>query len=151
VVHTSTASYGKITASPDLEGISPEEMAKAGVVAFFSIAKEWGLDTDEARSLLGNPSRSRYYELKNAKAGACRGLSDDELDRLAYVTGIYAALNILYHPDSHQEWLRKQSQVPAEAFYRPWGSGSPLGYMLTGKLKALADVYEYLNTERGGM
>jgi len=42
-------------------------------------------------------------------------------------------------------------QGHAEAFYRPWGSDSPLGYMLTGKLKALADVYEYLNTERGGM
>jgi len=75
VAHTSTASYGKITASPGYpEGISSEEMAKAGVVAFFNIAKEWGLDTDEARSLLGNPSRSRYYELKNAKAGACRGI-----------------------------------------------------------------------------
>lgn len=135
----------------DLEDVSREEMAEAGVAAFFAIAKEWGLTNDEARILLGNPSRSRFYELRRGNPGTCHSLSEDELDRLAYFTGIYAALNILYSPDSHSEWLRNKSTMPAEALYRPWGTGSPLAYMLTGKLKALADVYEYVNAERGGM
>ena len=135
----------------DLEDVSREEMAEAGLSAFFAIAKEWGLNIDQARSLLGNPSRSRYYELRKLDTAATRRLSDDELDRLAYITGIYAALNILYSPDSHAEWLNNDSRMPADAMYRPWGKGSPLAYMLTGKLKALADVYEYLNAERGGL
>ena len=134
-----------------LEDVSREEMAEAGLSAFFGIAKEWGLSNDEARTLLGNPSRSRFYELRRGDPGASHRLSDDELDRLAYITGIYAALNILYTPDSHGEWLRNDSQMPVDAMYRPWGAGSPLGYMLTGKLKAIADVYEYVNAERGGV
>lgn len=134
-----------------LEDVTREEMAQAGASAFFNIAKEWGLSNDEVRTLLGNPSRSRFYELRRGSQAACRSLSDDELDRLAYFTGIYAALNILYSLNSHSEWLRNESRMPAEALYRPWGTGSPLGYMLTGKLKALADVYEYVNAERGGM
>ena len=134
-----------------VEDVSREEIAEAGVAAFFAIAREWGLSNDEARILLGNPSRSRFYQLRRGNPGTCHSLSEDELDRLAYFTGIYAALNILYSPDSHCEWLRNASTMPAEALYRPWGTGSPLGYMLTGKLKALADVYEYVNAERGGM
>ena len=135
----------------DLEDVSREEMAEAGLLAFFAIIKEWELSNDEARTLLGNPSRSRFYELRRGDLGASRRLSDDELDRLGYITGIYTALNILYTPDSHGEWLRNDSQMPVDAMYRPWGNGSPLGYMLTGKLKAIADVYEYVNAERGGL
>ncbi len=134
-----------------LEAVSREDMAQAGLAAFFSIASEWDLTNDEAQTLLGNPSRSRFYELRRSEPGASHRLSDDELDRLAYLTGIYAALNILYTPESHGEWLHNESQLPVDALYRPWGTGSPLGYMLTGKLKALADVYEYVNAERGGL
>ncbi len=131
--------------------VSREEMAAAGVSACFAIAAEWGLTNEQARILLGNPSRSRFYELRRSSPATCRSLSDDELDRLAYLSGIYAMLNILYSADSQSEWLRNESRVPVDALYRPWGSGSPLGYLLTGKLKALADVYEYVNAERGGV
>jgi hypothetical protein len=132
-------------------GFSREEQAEAGLEAFFAIAHEWGLGNEEARILLGSPSRSRFYDLRRGASGAIRSLSEDTLDRLAYLTGIYAALNILYTPDSHIDWLRNDSQVPAEAMYRPWGLGSPLAYLLKGKLKALADVYDYLNSERGSV
>lgn len=135
----------------DAAGFTREEQAEAGLQAFFAIAGEWGLSNEEARVLLGSPSRSRFYELRRGSPGAIRSLSEDTLDRLAYLTGIYAALNILYTPDSHGDWLRNPSQVPAEAMYRPWGLGSPLAYLLTGKFKALADVYDYLNSERGGV
>ena len=140
-----------LLSTQDLEDMSREEMAEAGLSAFFALVKEWGLSNEQAQTLLGNPSRSRFYELRRGTPGAIHRLSDDELDRLAYITGIYAALNILYTPDSQTEWLRNSSQMPADAMYRPWGTGSPLAYMLTGKLKALADVYEYVNAERGGL
>ncbi len=132
-------------------GFSREEQAEAGLDACFAISSEWGLGNEETRILLGSPSRSRFYELRRGATGAIRSVSEDTLDRLAYLTGIYAALNILYTPDSHIDWLRNDSQVPAEAMYRPWGLGSPLAYLLTGKLKALADVYDYLNSERGSV
>lgn len=132
-------------------GFTREEQAEAGLQAFFAIAGVWGLGNEEVRVLLGSPSRSRFYELRRGSPGAIRSVSEDTLDRLAYLTGIYAALNILYAPDSHGDWLRNPSRVPAEAMYRPWGLGSPLAYMLTGKLRALADVYDYLNSERGGV
>ncbi|RMG32627.1 MAG: DUF2384 domain-containing protein [Gammaproteobacteria bacterium] len=137
----------EVEALPDVDR---EAQARAGLKAFFAIADEWGLTAEQARQLLGGPSRSRFYDLKRGKASAVRSLSDDELDRLAYLSGIYADLNLLYAPESHQEWLRNRSQIPQDAFYRPWGLGNPLNYMLQGGLKALADVYEYLNTERGG-
>ena len=135
---------------PDSLAIPREGQAAAGLKAFFHIVDEWGVSVDEARRLLGNPSRSRFYDLRSGKPSAVRSLSDDELDRLAYLSGIYAMLNLLYAQDSHDAWLRNESRLPAEALYRPWGLGSPLAYMLSGKLKALADVYEYLDAERGG-
>lgn len=146
----SRADPDKITAKEAAE-FTREEQAEAGLGAFFAIAGEWGLSNEEARVLLGSPSRSRFYELRRGSPGAIRGMSEDTLDRLAYLTGIYAALNILYAPESHGDWLRNESRMPAEAMYRPWGLGSPLAYMLTGRLKALADVYDYLNSEHGGV
>ncbi len=133
-----------------LAEVPRDVQAAAGLKAFFRIVKEWGLNVNEARRLLGNPSRSRFYDLRAGKPAAVRSLSDDELDRLAYLAGIYAMLNLLYTPESQAAWLRNPSRLPAEAMYRPWGTGSPLDYMLTGKLKALADVYEMLDAERGG-
>ena len=124
-----------------MDGISRTAMAKAGMQALSAIADEWGLNTEQQRKLLGNPGRSRYFDLK---AGRQSRLSDDELDRLAYLTGIYAALNILYDPDNTLLWLRNPSERDSI-----WHGQSPLEYMLSGKLVALADVYRYLNGLRG--
>lgn len=135
----------------DIGDISRYDMAKAGLSAAFAITAEWNLSNEELRVLLGNPSRSRFDELRRGKSGTIHSLSVDELDRLAYITGIYAMLNMLYSPASHPEWLRNASKLPSEALYRPWGAGSPLGYMLTGKLKAVADVYDYMSAECNGM
>lgn len=123
------------------DGVSRTEMAKAGLLALSAIAGEWGLNTEQQRRLLGNPGRSRFFDLK---AGRQSRLSDDELDRLAYLSGIYAALNILYDPDNTLLWLRNPSE-PGSI----WHGQSPLEYLLTGKLVALADVYRYLNGLRG--
>lgn len=134
-----------------MDHIGHDEMAEASVAAFFQIVSEWGLRSTEARILLGNLSRSRFYELRDCKHRTVRGLAEDELDRLAYIIGIYAALNLLYTPESQQPWLRNKSRLPVDVMYRPWGEDSPLSYMLTGKLKAIADVYDHLNAELGGV
>lgn len=129
------------TLAEPLEGVSRTEMAKAGLQALSAIAGEWGLNTEQQRRLLGNPGRSRFFDLKGGRQSR---LSDDELDRLAYLTGIYAALNILYDADNTLLWLRNPSEPDSI-----WRGQSPLDYMLSGKLVALADVYRYLNGLRG--
>jgi len=121
--------------------VSPAEMAEVGLTAFFAIAREWGLNREQQRRLLGSPGRSRFYSMVREHKGA---LSNDELDRLSYIVGIYAALNILYNPENTLRWLRHPGEPDA-----PWGGMSPLEYMLTGKLVALADVRRYLDALRG--
>ncbi len=127
--------------NPDNSTVSKHDMAEAGLLAYFSIAGEWGINTSEQRTLLGNPGRSRFFELK---AGKTYSVSDDELDRLAYVLGIYSALNILYSPENAILWLKNSSE-PGSI----WRGQSPLAYLLTGKMMALIDVYRYLNGLRG--
>lgn len=148
---TTVLKLDNLLATERMGNIGHDEMAEAGVTAFFQIVSAWGLRSAEARILLGNPSKSRFYELRDCKQSTVRGLSGDELDRLAYITSIYAALNLLYTAESQQPWLRNKSRLPVDVMYRPWGEDSPLGYMLTGKLKAIADVYDYLNSELGGV
>ncbi|MCB1858601.1 MAG: DUF2384 domain-containing protein [Gammaproteobacteria bacterium] len=128
--------------SPPDEAVSREESARAGLKAFFAITDEWGLNTEQQRRLLGNPGRSRFFQLKSGKR---TGVSDDELDRLAYVIGIYAALNILYNPENCLRWLGNPSKADSL-----WRGQSPLTYMLDGGMAALVDVYRYLNGLRGG-
>ena len=61
--------------------------------AFFRLVGLWGLTMEEARVLLGRPSRARLY---NWKAGRVRGLPHDTLQRISYLLGIHKALQILY-------------------------------------------------------
>ena len=111
------------------------------IAAFSGIAEEWGLNTDEQRRLLGNPGRTRFFAMKRGESTA---LSDDELDRLAYLTGIYALLNILYNAEGVHAWLTHPSRADSI-----WGGQSPLDYLKTGRMEALIDVYRYLNGLRG--
>ncbi|HEY5601788.1 MAG TPA: hypothetical protein VIM41_01640 [Gammaproteobacteria bacterium] len=123
------------------DDVSHEAQAAAGLTAFFAITREWGLSVDEQRRLLGNPSRSRFFEMKK---GNCVSLSDDELDRLSYLVNIYAALNILYSPENQILWLKNPGR-PGSL----WQVQSPLSYLTSGKLMALIDVSRYLNGMRG--
>lgn len=121
--------------------ISQEELNEAALSAFFQIASEWKLNNDNQRLLLGNPGRSRFFEMKKNSPPK---LSDDELDRLAYIIGIYSVLNVLYSEENCTQWLANPSKPTSI-----WRGQSPMEYMLTGKMIALADVYRYLNGLRG--
>ena len=108
--------------------------------AFFRLAGLWGLGMDEARVLLGQPSRARLY---NWKAGKVRGLPHDTLQRISYLLGIHKALQILYSdPDLADAWVRR----PNAAF----GGQSALERMLAGDVSDLAAVRAHLDAARGG-
>lgn len=121
----------------DLEDPHASEVAKR---AFFRIADLWGLSSDDARVLLGQPGRSTFFSWKKGQGGS---LSRDEFERVSYVLGIYKGLQVLF-PDNAQadEWIKK----PNEAF----GGRSALDRMLGGNVSDLHAVRVYIEQVRGG-
>jgi hypothetical protein len=108
--------------------------------AFFRLVELWGLSMEQARSLLGQPSRATMY---NWKAGRARTLPHDTLRRISYLLGIYKALQILYRdPQLADAWIRR----PNAAF----GGQSALERMLAGDVVDLAAVRTHLDAARGG-
>jgi Protein of unknown function (DUF2384) len=108
--------------------------------AFFRLTELWGLTMEQARLLLGRPSRATLY---NWKAGRVRSVPYDTLRRVSYLLGIYKALQILYcDPQLADAWISR----PNAAF----GGQSALERMLAGDLADLAAVRAHLDAARGG-
>jgi len=118
------------------------EQLKAGLKAFFRITDEWALTRDQRRALLGNPGTTLYSEWK-AGTIKTRSVSTDLLDRLSYIVGIYKDLGIMHSKENQQLFLANPTKIA------PFNDISPLEYMLSGHLVALADVRRYLDYRRG--
>jgi hypothetical protein len=113
----------------------------AGLRAFFEIKEKWQLSYEEARTLLGQPGKSTYYNWQRGQVGDVVHRLD-LATRLSYVLGIFKALNEIYeHPELADSWVRK----PNAAF----GGQSALDRMLGGQVVDLARVREYLDSVRG--
>jgi hypothetical protein len=113
-----------------------------GLRAFFAIADKWGLSNDEAMVLLGQPSRTTFYNWKKGEVAQTAHSLDLEA-RLSYVLGIFKALELIYQrPELADRWVRQ----PNSAF----GGQSALGRMLGGQIVDLAAVRDYLDDVRGG-
>jgi hypothetical protein len=122
-------------------GVSETGIA-AGLRAFFVIADRWDLSADEARALLGHPSRSTFYNWKSGDIGQVAH-SFDLASRLSYVLGIFKALEILYsRPELADAWVRRPNQA--------FGGQSALDRMRAGQMVDLAAVRTYLDSARGG-
>jgi hypothetical protein len=122
---------------------STRELSAAGLRAFFNIARDWGLSTDEQMVLLGAPGRSTFFKWKSAPEAA--DLKRDTLERLSYLLGIYKALQVLL-PDTTaaDAWVKK----PNAALL--FGGRSALDRMLGGNVADLVAVRQYLDARRGG-
>jgi hypothetical protein len=122
---------------PDAAALGREAVA---IRSFFRLAELWGLSMEQARILLGQPSRATLY---NWKGGKVRGLPYDTLRRISYLLGIWKALQILYaEPGLADAWLKR----PNEGF----GGQSALERMLAGDVADLAAVRAHLDGARGG-
>ncbi|WP_296892601.1 MbcA/ParS/Xre antitoxin family protein [Thiobacillus sp.] len=134
--HTATA----IQAQPKP---SSRDLSAAGLRAFFNIARDWGLSTDEQMVLLGAPGRSTFFKWKSAPEST--DLKRDTLERLSYLLGIYKALQILL-PDTTaaDAWVKKPNSAPL------FGGRSALDRMLGGNVADLIAVRQYLDARRGG-
>ncbi|MEO8281300.1 MAG: antitoxin Xre-like helix-turn-helix domain-containing protein [Ideonella sp.] len=117
------------------------EAGGAALRSFWRLAEGWKLSTSEQLKLLG-VSRTTLYQWRQGKVGP---LDRNVLERLSYLFGIYAALQILLPvPERANEWIRKPN---AAAFL---GGSSALDRMLGGQVADLYVVRQYLDAERGG-
>ena len=122
---------------------SSREISAAGLRAFFNIARDWGLNTDEQMVLLGGPGRSTFFKWKSAPNTA--DLKRDTLERVSYLLGIYKALQILLPATTAADaWVKKPNTAPL------FGGNSALDRMLGGNVADLLAVRQYLDARRGG-
>ena len=119
------------------------DLSAAGLRAYFNIARDWGLNTDEQMVLLGTPGRSTFFKWKSAPETA--DLKRDTLERLSYILGIYKALQVLLpSATSADAWVKKPNTAPL------FGGKSALDRMLGGNVADLLAVRQYLDARRGG-
>jgi len=124
-----------------------DRLSAAALLNFFGITDEWGLSSKEQVVLLGNPAKTTFYRMKDfcdGKVAKPVRLSQDTLERISYIMGIYKALNILL-PNNRRaaEWIK----LPNTAAL--FGGHSALDKMLQGRVSDLSDVRRYLDAERG--
>jgi hypothetical protein len=121
----------------DLEDPKTSDAAKR---AFFRILERWGIGTDDARVLLGNPSRSTFFSWKSGKGGP---LSRDQFERVSYILGIYKCLQVLFTDVRLADaWIKKTNDA--------FGGRSALDRMLAGNVSDLHAVRAYVDYVRGG-
>jgi hypothetical protein len=128
------------SAHPKIDLATPAAAA-AALRTFWKLAEAWELSAAEQATLLG-VGRTTLYQWKQGKVGR---LDRHLLERLSYLFGIYAALQILF-PLARRahEWLRKPNAAPL------FGGRSALERMLGGQVADLYVVRRSLDAQRGG-
>jgi hypothetical protein len=115
--------------------------AEAALRTFWRLADAWRLSVAEQTTLLG-VGRTTLYQWKQGKVGP---LDRHVLERLSYLFGIYAALQILLPVrERADEWIRRPNAAPL------FGGRSALDRMLGGQVADLFVVRQYLDAQRGG-
>ncbi len=115
--------------------------AQAALRSFWRLAETWKLDVHEQTTLLG-VGRTTLYQWKGGKVGP---LDRHVLERLSYLFGIYAALQILLPVKERADaWVREPNDAPL------FGGRSALERMMGGQVADLYVVRHYLDAQRGG-
>lgn len=115
--------------------------AQAALRSFWRLAEAWKLDVHEQTTLLG-VGRTTLYQWKGGKVGP---LDRHVLERLSYLFGIYAALQILLPVKERADaWVREPNDAPL------FGGRSALERMMGGQVADLYVVRHYLDAQRGG-
>ena len=120
------------------EPITDEEAA-AMFRASLNLFRLWGVNADQAATILDVPRRT----FARWQAGDVGRLGRDGKARLSNLMGIHKALKIVFTEASRgYGWIK----APNAAF----GGRSALDVMLGGELTDLMRVRRYLDAERGG-
>lgn len=122
--------------------VDSRDVSQPALRTAFGILSAWGLSNKEQITLLGNPPKSTFYRWKQGESVV---LSQDSLERLSYIFGIYSALQVLLPiPDAADAWIKKPNTAPL------FGGRSALARMLSGQVADLYVVRQYLDAQRGG-
>ncbi len=117
-------------------------LSAAGVRTFFRLAEAWKLSVAEQRAMLGNVAKQTLYNWREHPDTA--RLSDDQLDRISYALGIYAALHVLFtRPEQADTWIRRPNDAP------PFGGKPAASVLFSGRMEDVIRVRRYLDGERG--
>jgi hypothetical protein len=115
--------------------------AQAALRTFWRLADAWKLDIHEQTTLLG-VGRTTLYQWKGGKVGP---LDRHVMERLSYLFGIYAALQILLPVKERADaWVREPNAAPL------FGGRCALDRMMGGQVADLYVVRQYLDAQRGG-
>ena len=115
--------------------------AEAAMRTFWRLCAAWKLTPGEQLALLG-VGRTTLYQWKQGRIGP---LDRHVLERLSYLFGIHAALQILLpQPERAAQWLRRPNEAPL------FGGAPALSRMLGGQVADLYVVRQYLDAQRGG-
>ena len=126
---------------PPAKAFSPLDTSEAALKGFFFLAERWGLDTREQLALLGQPPRSTFFAWKK---GGRAVLSQDTMERISYLLGIWKALRILIPDDRQaQAWVKQPNDNPL------FQGAAPIERMTRGRILDLADVRRLLDARRG--
>lgn len=127
--------------TPPAVNLQSVAAAEAALRTFWRLAEAWQLNPTEQQTLLG-VSRTTLYQWKHGKVGL---LDRHVLERLSYLFGIHAALQVLLPvPERANQWVRKPNAAPF------LGGRSALDRMLGGQVADLFVVRQYLDAQRGG-
>lgn len=130
--------------SPHALPVAPADigaLAGPALRAFFRIAEQWQLTTEQARRLLGDPPNSTFFQWKKQRDG---NLGRDTLERISYLLGIFKALELLFpNPEQADGWVRRPNDAPL------FGGRPALERMLSGNVADLYEVRRYLDVQRG--
>ena len=127
----------------DLEDHSPEEIARAGALAWSRIALSWTIDNATAADLVAVSPRT----WGRMKAGGWTGrLGKDQLRQVSALIGIYKALHIYFYFDD--ELADRWPRLPNTGSL--FGGRTPLDAMRAGGLPTILEARDYLDALRGG-
>jgi len=123
------------------QGDHEAEKGRVALKGFFRITEEWGCTTEERSKLLGGPSRTTLYNY--AKLNPVK-LSNDTMERISYILGIYKALQLLYptHERANRRIRLKTSEVP-------FCGKSAMEFMTQGSMMNLMLARQYFDAKRG--
>jgi uncharacterized protein (DUF2384 family) len=121
---------------------SSANLSAPAIRAFDKISDAWQMDVAEQRAALGGVSRQTIYNWRGHPARA--RLSDDQLDRISCLLGIYKALHILFtRPEQADSWIRRPNSAV------PFGGRPAADLLFGGRMLDLIRVRRYLDGARG--
>jgi len=132
---TTSATNSATTSAPAATvDLNTAEAAQAALRTFWRLTDAWGLETTEQTVLLGV-----------GRTKVSGPLDRHVIERLSYLFGIYAALQLLLPLEAEADaWVRKPNTAPL------FGGKSALDRMLGGQVADLYVVRQYLDAQRGG-